>query len=96
MQIIVLSLIIKKKKDEYEQNKIAQKFNTIKNPLKQIDGKTSVNNSQSIPEVINNSDSQNSQNSRQINKSIYVPKEINKHINIINTNNIDLNKKIYQ
>ena len=82
-------------KDEYEQNHLAQKFSTIKNPLKQIDNKISVNNSQSIPEVINNSDSQNSQNYENINKNLNVPKEINKHsINIVNTNN-DLNKKIY-
>ena len=47
----------------YNQNKLAQKFNTIKNPLKQNDSKrSSVNISQSIPEIINNSDTQNSQN----------------------------------
>ena len=81
-------------KDEQEQNQLAQKFSTIKNPLKQIDSKISVNNSQSIPEVINNSDSQNSQNYEKFNKNVNVPKEVNKQINIINTNN-DLNTKIY-
>ena len=63
-------------KEEYIKNQLAQKFNTIKNPLKQIDGKISVNNSQSIPEVINNSDTQSSQ---RIDKN-------NEKINMINGN----------
>jgi hypothetical protein len=55
----------------YGQNKLAQKFNTIKNPLKQNDSskRSSVNISQSIPEIISNSDSQNSQNN--INNKLY-------------------------
>ena len=79
-------------KEEYEQNQLAQKFNTIKNPLKQIDGKISVNNSQSIPEIISNSDSQNSQILDKINDKLNIIKDINKYNNSIN---INLNEKVF-
>ena len=88
-------------KEEYIKNQLAQKFNTIKNPLKQIDGKISVNNSQSIPEVINNSDTQSSQridkNNEKINMingNIHINQNRIKNFNYKNINDIHNKEKI--
>ena len=91
---------INKKNSEIVENvhqneENAQKFNTIKNPLKQTDSKASDNNSQSIPEniSINNSDTQNSQNLEKIIEKANISKDINKlksnNMNLIN----DFNNK---
>ena len=69
-------------KEAFEQNHFVQKFNTIKNPLKQPDGKSPVNNSQSIPEVISNSDSLNSQNTDKFHKKINNLKDLDDYNNI--------------
>ena len=86
----------------YGQNKFSQKFNTIKNPLKQNESKISINNSQSIPEIINNSDSQNSQNNNIIYEKSNIIKDTNKYeingqnndFNINKNNNNYINEKL--
>ena len=42
-----------KKDDNFYKGEFSSKFNNIKNPLIQTNGKSSTNNSQSIPEIIN-------------------------------------------
>ena len=82
----------KDKNEENDQTPFIQKFNTIKNPLKQMDTKISVNNSQSIPEVISNCDPQSSSKSNdKFHKKINYFEE-NDDINI-NGNNENNNKK---
>ena len=76
------------KNEENNQNHFIQKFNTIKNPLKQNDTLISVNNSQSIPEVINNCDPQSSINNDQFQKKInYLEENDDININANNENN---------
>ena len=80
----------KDKNEENDQTHFIQKFNTIKNPLKQTDTKISVNNSQSIPEVINNCDPQSSISNDKFHKKInYLETndDINSNINGNNENN---------
>ena len=69
-------------KEVFEQNHFVQKFNTIKNPLKQPDGKSPVNNIHNIPEAIINSDSQNSQNTDKFHKIINNLKDLDDYNNI--------------
>ena len=80
----------KDKNEENDQTHFIQKFNTIKNPLKQTDSKISVNNSQSIPEVINNCDPQSSISNDKFHKKINyfeTNDDINNNINGNNENN---------
>jgi len=52
----------RKDNNYHKEVEYANKFNNIKNPLIQTNGKSSTNNSQSIPEIINNSGFQNQKN----------------------------------
>ena len=53
-----------RKDDNYYKDDFSSKFNNIKNPLIQTNGRSSINNSQSIPEIINNSEFQNQKNEK--------------------------------
>ena len=71
----------------------ANKFNNIKNPLIQTNEKSSTNNSQSIPEIINNSGFQNQKNENiSIEKeNIANKKELKIIQNEYSNNNININ-----
>ena len=60
-----------RKDNNYNKEEFVSKFNNIKNPLIQINDKTSTNNSQSIPEIINN----NSGFQKQKNENSSIKKE---------------------
>ena len=83
------------KNEENDQTHFIQKFNTIKNPLNQIDSKISVNNSQSIPEVISNCDPQNSSNNDKFHKKInYFEEYDDININTNNENNYNMHNNL--
>ena len=82
----------RKDNNYHKEVEYANKFNNIKNPLIQTNGKSSTNNSQSIPEMINNSGFQNQKNE---NTSIEKDNNTNKKELKIMQNEFSHNNNIY-
>ena len=81
-----------RKDNNYKKEEFSSKFNTLKNPLIQNNEKSSSNNSQSIPELINNSLLKNKND--EISNTIKITKELKlEKLNEVSDINNNINTK---